>query len=770
VEKKISEELKNDTNFDFVDVPLADVVDYLEDRHGVPIELDTPALDEAGIDWNAPVTSRENATSLAAALESLLRNVNLTFVVDDVLIVTTPAAAEKHQMWVVFNQLVMRRSVRLAQAEKPKQPDFDALIAMISSTIAPDVWDEVGPPGSIEGSEGNLSLMVRQTRKGREEPAIAYPDPEVWRQLTERRTKYRSQGGTTVQLPNFSGRGARPSYDDADFLNMTLSGEVAGFEKSLSLIVRQSQSLNRKQTFRVYDAEEIDRVPILGPMRVEEGQEPRELAAEEYTPIHENAFLPVRGEQAVSTFSVDVDTASYSNMRRMLKAGALPHPDAVRIEELVNYFHYDYPQPKDDAPFSANMELADCPWNGKHRLLRVALKGREIEPAKRPAANLVFLLDVSGSMDQYNKLPLVQKAMKLLVGELRADDRVAIVVYAGSAGLVLDTTAGNEELKIRDAIDRLQAGGSTNGGEGIVLAYEKALANFKDGGVNRVILATDGDLNVGITDDDSLVELIKQKAANDVFLTVLGFGTGNLKDSKLEKLADNGNGNYAYIDNLMEARKVLIEQIGGSLVTIAKDVKLQLEFNPAEVRAYRLIGYENRLLAARDFDDDTKDAGEIGAGHTVTALYELVPAGSNEKIPDIDEATKGGPSLKYQQVEQKPAKEKGAAEVKLTDAAKNGDLLTLALRYKQPEGDVSTKREFTLPAESKAFNKASRDFQFAASVASFGMLLRNSKYAGDATFASVEEIAGAALGADKQGRRKEFTELVQLAEQLRGKK
>jgi Ca-activated chloride channel family protein len=506
-------------------------------------------------------------------------------------------------------------------------------------------------------------------------------------------------------------------------------------------------------------------------MRVEERQEPRELAAEEYTPIHENAFLPVKGQQAVSTFSVDVDTASYSNMRRVLRAGALPHPDAVRIEELVNYFHYDYPQPQGDAPFSANMELADCPWNAKHRLLRVALKGREIEPAKRPAANLVFLLDVSGSMDEYNKLPLVQKAMKLLVGELREDDRVAIVVYAGNAGLVLDTTAGNEELKIRDAIDRLQAGGSTNGGKGIQLAYEKALANFKDGGINRVILATDGDLNVGITDDDSLVELIKQKAANDVFLTVLGFGTGNLKDSKLEKLADNGNGNYAYIDNLREARKVLVEQIGGSLVTIAKDVKLQLEFNPAEVRAYRLIGYENRLLAAKDFDDDTKDAGEIGAGHTVTALYELVPAGSDEKIPDIDEATEDGQPLKYQQVEQKAAEdEKKATEVQLTDAAKKGDLLTLALRYKPPEGDVSTKREFTLPAESKAFNKASRDFQFAASVASFGMLLRGSKYAGDATFASVEEIAGASLGDDKQGRRQEFVELVQLAEQLRGRR
>jgi Ca-activated chloride channel family protein len=461
-------------------------------------------------------------------------------------------------------------------------------------------------------------------------------------------------------------------------------------------------------------------------------------------------------------------------VRRYLTAGSLPPADAVRIEELVNYFHYDYPQPDGEAPFSANMELAGCPWNEKHRLLRVALKGMEIHPAERPAANLVFLLDVSGSMQDYNKLPLVQQAMTMLVGELGEDDRVAIVTYAGNAGLALDTTAGDKDLTIRDAINRLRAGGSTNGSAGIVLAYEKALASFIDGGVNRVILCTDGDLNVGVTDDASLVELIKQKAAHDVFLTVLGFGTGNLKDSKLEKLADNGNGNYAYIDNVREGRKVLVEQMSGSLVTIAKDVKLQLEFNPAEVRAYRLIGYENRLLAREDFDDDTKDAGEIGAGHTVTALYELVPAGSDEKIPGIEDP-KEKRRLKYQTLSEEakepaPSKEdeeeKSKDEPRLTKAAESGELLTLALRYKQPEGDESTKLEFTLPANSRAFNKASKDFQFAASVASFGMLLRGSRYAGDASFASVEEIAAGALGKDKEGRRNEFVELVRRAEQL----
>ncbi|MEQ8787785.1 MAG: VWA domain-containing protein [Pirellulaceae bacterium] len=552
-----------------------------------------------------------------------------------------------------------------------------------------------------------------------------------------------------------------------------ISGEVAVNAGPGGLVVRGARGEQLARAF--HDGPGFP--PADGELPAE-GERPG--SAEAYDAIHENAFLPVRGESAVSTFSIDVDTASYSNIRRFLTRGSLPPADAVRIEELVNYFHYDYPQPKGDAPFSANMELAGCPWNDKHQLLRVALKGKEIAAKDRPAANLVFLLDVSGSMQSYDKLPLVQNAMKLLVGQLREDDHVAIVVYAGAAGLVLDTTSGMDELKIRDAIDRLRAGGSTNGSAGIVLAYEKALASFIDGGVNRVILCTDGDLNVGVTDDASLVELIKEKAANDVFLTVLGFGTGNLKDSKLEKLADNGNGNYAYIDNLKEARKVLVEQMGGSLITIAKDVKLQLEFNPAEVRAYRLIGYENRILAAKDFDDDTKDAGEIGAGHTVTALYELVPVGSDEKLPGIDPEQEKPQPLKYQQTlgtdekEAAPAKEEEADKPqdapRLTKAAKSGELLTLALRYKQPEGDVSTRLEFTLPAKAKAFNKASRDFQFAASVASFGMLLRRSRYAGDSSFASVEEIARGALGDDKEGRRQEFIDLVQQAEQLTPRK
>jgi Ca-activated chloride channel family protein len=490
-------------------------------------------------------------------------------------------------------------------------------------------------------------------------------------------------------------------------------------------------------------------------------------SSEEYARIHENAFLPVTGETAVSTFSIDVDTASYSNVRRYLRSGWLPPPDAVRIEELVNYFSYDYPQPKGDTPFSVNMELAGCPWNDKHQLLRVALKGREIETEQRPAANLVFLLDVSGSMQNADKLPLLKEAMKLLVGELRDDDRVAIVTYAGSAGLALDSTPGSDPIKIRDAIDVLRAGGSTNGSAGIQQAYQKAIENYIDGGVNRVILATDGDLNVGITRNDELVALIKDKAASGVFLSVLGFGTGNLQDAKLEGIADNGNGVYAYIDSLKEAQKVLVQQCSGSLVTIAKDVKIQIEFNPAEVASYRLLGYENRILATKDFDDDKKDAGEIGAGHTVTALYELVP-------PGADEAIAGGEAqpqpLKYQQTTpiEKPAEAPQRPEPALTEAAKSGELLTLSLRYKQPEASESTKLEFSLPAKAASFNRASPDFQFASSVALFGMLLRGSKHSGTGKFATVEEIAGSTVGQDPHGYRQEFVELVRIAEQLSG--
>jgi len=477
--------------------------------------------------------------------------------------------------------------------------------------------------------------------------------------------------------------------------------------------------------------------------------------SEQYDRIVENEFLPA-ASRPLSTFSIDVDTASYANVRRFLNEGRWPPPGAVRIEEMVNYFRYDYAPPDDGAPFSVHMEVAQCPWQGEHRLLRIGLKGQEIEREERGPSNLVFLLDVSGSMRDRNKLPLLKQAMRLLVEQLTEDDRVAIVTYASDAGLKLESTCASNRRKIVNAIDALKAGGSTHGSAGIQLAYEQAGQHFVEGGTNRVILATDGDLNVGITDDDELVKLIRKKARSGVFLTVLGFGTGNLKDSKLEKLADHGNGLYAYVDNLREARKVLIEQIAGSLVTIAKDVKIQIEFNPAEVESYRLIGYENRLLAARDFDNDKKDAGEIGAGHTVTALYEIVPGG---RRPGGGGAGDDGPVLKYQRPAPEPVGE-------LTGAAASGELLTVRLRYKEPGGKRSKLLEFVAGDSDQRFGQASPDFQFAAAVASFGMVLRGSRYAGDVTLAAVEEFAVSGLGNDPGGYRAEFVDLVRRARQL----
>ena len=490
-----------------------------------------------------------------------------------------------------------------------------------------------------------------------------------------------------------------------------------------------------------------------------------DLELEEYSPINENSFVRAAGEDAISTFSIDVDTAAYSNMRRFITRGQLPPPDAVRIEELVNYFSYDYPLPQGDDPFSVNMELASCPWSTSHKLLRVGIKGKEVHVDERPASNLVFLLDVSGSMNSPNKLPLLKRGLQMMVDQLNDNDRVSIVTYRGNAGLVLEPTSGDQTRKIKEAIEKLTSGGSTNGSAGIELAYQLAQKHFIDGGVNKVILATDGDLNVGVTGNEELVKLIKQKASENVFLTVLGFGTGNLKDSKLEQLADNGNGLYAYIDGLSEARKVLVDSLSGSLVTIAKDVKLQLEFNPAEVTSYRLIGYENRTLQTEDFNNDQIDAGEIGAGHTVTAIYELLTTDAPEFVSTAPV------KMKYQseaQVE-KPAAPKTEASVNLSEQAQSGELLTLALRYKQPDSNTSQRLEFTIDNESQSFESASADFRFAASVASFGMLLRGSQHAGDATKSTIEDMATPAIGEDRSGYRTEFLELVRKANLVRGK-
>jgi len=489
------------------------------------------------------------------------------------------------------------------------------------------------------------------------------------------------------------------------------------------------------------------------------------IAGEQYAPVVENAFIVAQGIDALSTFSIDVDTASYANVRRFLNQSQLPPPDAVRIEELVNYFSYDYPQPKAGEPFSVNLEIAECPWQTNHLLLRAGLKGREIHNKERPVSNLVFLLDVSGSMADENKLPLLKQVLSMMVRELREDDRVSIVTYAGEAGLRLPPTTGNEQEKILSAIDSLSSGGSTNGSAGIELAYDQAQAYFRKEGTNRVILATDGDLNVGITDDESLVKLIKEKAADGTFLTVLGFGEGNLKDAKMERLADNGNGVYAYIDSVREGRKVLIEQMSGSLVTIAKDVKIQIEFNPAQIQSYRLLGYENRMLTAPEFNDDKRDAGEIGAGHTVTALYELVPTGLPQNAGNPPGATD---PLKYQsnRISGIAGDVPKAGSLELSEAAKSGELLTLKLRYKEPDGQASKPSEYPLKNRGGKFNAASKEFQFAAAVASFGMHLRNSQYRGEGTLAATAEIAAGAIGEDKGGYRAEFVDLVRKAQAL----
>jgi Ca-activated chloride channel family protein len=481
--------------------------------------------------------------------------------------------------------------------------------------------------------------------------------------------------------------------------------------------------------------------------------------AYEYTP--EGPFLEALGNP-LSTFSIDVDTASYANVRRFLNQGQLPPPDAVRIEEMVNYFSYDYPTPSalqgaptGDAPFSVNVEIADCPWSMGRRLARIGLRGREIAPASRPACNLVFLIDVSGSMKRANKLPLVKESLRMLTANLDAADRVAIVVYAGASGLVLESTPCADTRPILDALDQLQAGGSTNGGAGIELAYQTAAENFIEGGVNRVVLATDGDFNVGVANRGDLIRLIEQKAKDKIFLTVLGFGMGNLKDSTLEALADKGNGNYAYIDTINEARKALVDELNATLVTIAKDVKIQVEFNPAQVAAYRLIGYENRMLRAEDFNDDTKDAGEIGAGHRVTAFYEIVPAG--KAVPGVDGATTLTPpvdALRYQ------------APARLTQAASSREMFTVKLRYKPPEGDTSRLIEVPASDAGLDLDAASGEYLFATAVASFGMILRDSNYRDAASIQSVLDLARAGKGADAFGYRAEFIGLVEKAQTL----
>ena len=467
---------------------------------------------------------------------------------------------------------------------------------------------------------------------------------------------------------------------------------------------------------------------------------------EGYSTIHENGYKDVLN-QPLSTFSIDVDRASYSNVRRFINMGQLPPVDAVRIEEMINYFSYNYPEPEGEHPFTVYTELSVCPWNSKHQLLHVGLKGKSMDKSELPPSNLVFLIDVSGSMSDVNKLPLLKSAFQLLVRELRPEDRIAIVVYAGAAGLVLESTPGSEKEKILEAIDRLQSGGTTAGGEGLLLAYKTAEENFREGANNRIILATDGDFNTGVSSNADMERIIEKEREKGIFITVLGFGMGNYKDDKMEIIADKGNGNYSYIDNIQEARKTMVSEFAGTLFTIAKDVKFQLEFNPARVKAYRLIGYENRLLNDEDFNDDKKDAGEMGAGHTVTALYELIPAGSEEDAGSID-------PLRYQT---------NSSPVKPNT---NAELLTIKLRYKQPDGLTSSLYENPVKGKVMEFSATSEEFRFSAAVAEFGMLLRDSEFKAGASIGQVVQLAQGSRGTDEEGYRAEFIKLVKTADAL----
>ncbi len=489
------------------------------------------------------------------------------------------------------------------------------------------------------------------------------------------------------------------STNDAAFITTIAPNAAADYEYQF-----QYESADSAAEIEVYEEGSFE--PATGDF-----EDTIDWNTEEYNSIVENSYMSVAANP-LSTFSIDVDTASYTNLRRMINAGGIIDTNAIRIEEMINYFSYDYPAPNAGEPFSVTTEISDCPWNDETKLLMVGLQAEEIDLSERAPMNVVFLIDVSGSMNSEDKLPLAQKAFSLLTENLTPQDRVSIVTYAGSDRVVLEGADGNNKAEILEAINSLEAYGSTAGADGINTAYKIAEKYFISGGNNRIVLATDGDLNVGISSESELTKLVEKKCETGVFLSVLGFGTGNIKDNKMEALADNGNGNYAYIDSVLEARKVLVEEMGGTLFTVAKDVKLQLEFNPAYIKGYRLIGYENRMLAAEDFEDDTKDAGEIGAGHSVTAIYEIVTVDSPMELSTSD--------LKYSE----------------TSGEQNGEMLTVSIRYKEPDGDTSKLLEYAVTEEAYSASM-SENLTFASAVAQFGLVLRDSEYKGTATYSSI---------------------------------
>lgn len=576
------------------------------------------------------------------------------------------------------------------------------------------------------------------------EDGSTLPGVNVLLKRTAKGTVTDSKGKYTIQVPP-SGGTLVFSFIGLELKEVKIgTGNVINVSMMIStkeltevVVTGQSRTNMKKDKAAVGAMYESVYAPVTAPNDFY--QQPQ-YNTEEYDAIQENIFHDAL-RNPLSTFSIDVDAASYSNMRRFINNGQRPPKDAVRIEEMVNYFDYDYAQPNNEHPFNIITEISTAPWNAQHKLVHIGLQGKKIPTQNLPPSNLVFLIDVSGSMDEPNKLPLLKSSFKMLVNELREQDHVAIVVYAGAAGLVLEPTSGAEKEKILEAIGNLEAGGSTAGGAGIRLAYAVAKEHYKADGNNRVILATDGDFNVGVSSNAEMERLVEEKRKDGVFMTVLGYGMGNYKDSKMETIADKGNGNYAYIDNITEARKVLVNEFGGTLFTIAKDVKLQIEFNPSKVKAYRLIGYENRMLKSEDFNDDKKDAGELGSGHTVTALYEIIPVGVDSEFLKIDE-------LKYQSVKVDPA------------AAKSKELMTVKFRYKKPDEEVSKLIVHPLIDVQVALNKTSDDFRWSASVAAFGMLLRESEYVKNFTYDQVVQLAQSAKGEDKEGYRIEFINMV----------
>ena len=525
-------------------------------------------------------------------------------------------------------------------------------------------------------------------------------------------------------------------------------------ESQIQISVADVKGSDDKQAVDIVELREhkviVAEAPVAKPFIMAESPRYDRQRNEEYSQFTENKFKMAR-EEPLSTFSVDVDAASYSNMRRFINRGELPYKDAVRIEELINYFSYDYAEPAGNDPVRIVTEVGSCPWNSQNRLVKVGLKAKSLASDNLPASNFVFLIDVSGSMSGPTRLDLVKSSLKLLVNNLRKKDRVAIVVYASSTGEVLPSTSGENKQKIKEALNNLSAGGSTAGGAGIQLAYKIAKQNFIKGGNNRIILCTDGDFNVGVSSNEGLQRLIENERKTGVFLSILGYGMGNYKDSKMQTLAQAGNGNHAYIDNLQEANKVLVNEFGATMYTVAKDVKLQIEFNPNRVQAYRLVGYETRMLNKEDFNDDTKDAGEMGAGHTVTAFYEVVPVGVKMNMQgNVD-------PLKYQTEAKNPIQ-------KRLGESMHPDLLTVKLRYKQPNGSTSKKIE--VPLIDSNTNEVSDDFRFAAAVAMFGQVMKGSEYKGEGTFDKAIELAQSGYGNDSQGYRREFVRLMETAKGL----